>query len=58
MGQPVVHFEVVGKWGVERWFRIPAGLFRQLEEVRTGSAHVFAAPPKRKTVSKFFLNPE
>jgi hypothetical protein len=38
-----VHFEVVGKWGVERWFRIPVGLYQELEAIRTDSPFVFAA---------------
>jgi hypothetical protein len=38
-----VHFEVVGKWGVERWFRIPQPLFRELLANRTDSPFVFAA---------------
>lgn len=38
-----VHFEVVGKWGVERWFRIPDPLYRQMLTHRTGSPFVFAA---------------
>lgn len=38
-----VHFEIVGKWGVERWVRIPFGLFCELEGIRTGSDYVFAA---------------
>jgi integrase len=38
-----VHFEVVGKWGVERWFRIPFSLYRELEVIRTESSFVFAA---------------
>jgi GNAT superfamily N-acetyltransferase len=46
-GRPVaaaeVHFEVVGKWGVERWFRIPGPLFRELLVHRTDSPFVFAA---------------
>src|SRR5262249_29194547 len=29
------HFEVVGKWGVERWFRIPEALYRELLALRT-----------------------
>ncbi len=38
-----VHFEVVGKWGVERWFRIPNPLYRDLLAQRTASPFVFAA---------------
>ena len=38
-----VHFETVGKWGVEKWFRIPAGLYEELQKLRTNSPFVFAA---------------
>lgn len=38
-----VHFEVEGKWGVERWFRIPDPLYRQMLAHRTASPFVFAA---------------
>jgi len=37
------HFEIVGKWGVERWFRIPQSLFEGLTAIRTASRYVFAA---------------
>lgn len=37
-----VHFEIVGKWGIERWVRIPCGLFRALDAHRTASDFVFA----------------
>ena len=38
-----VHFETVGKWGVEKWFRLPAGLYEELQKLRTDSPYVFAA---------------
>ncbi len=38
-----VHFEVVGKWGVEKWFRIPDSLYEELLAFRTKSPYVFAA---------------
>lgn len=38
-----VHFEVEGKWGVERWFRIPKQVYRELQSFRTKSPFVFAA---------------
>jgi hypothetical protein len=38
--KPVViaesHFEIVGKWGVERWFRIPEPLYRELLARKNG----------------------
>jgi len=37
------HFTIVGKWGVERWFRIPANLYLDLTTTRTDSPFVFAA---------------
>jgi integrase len=38
------HFEVVGKWGVERWFRIPPPVYCDLLALRTPpSQFVFAA---------------
>lgn len=39
------HFDVVCKWGVRKWFRVPDRLFRELESVRTGSPFVFGAYP-------------
>jgi integrase len=38
-----VHFEVIGKASVEKWFRIPDGLYQELLSVRTESPFVFAA---------------
>lgn len=38
-----VHFQVVGKWGVERWFRIPESLYQQMLAYRADSSFVFAA---------------
>jgi len=40
-----VHFEVVGKWNVLKWFRIPEPVYRDLEAIRTDSAFVFGAFP-------------
>lgn len=37
------HFEIVGKWGVEKWFRIPEGLHLDLMKIKTKSPFVFAA---------------
>lgn len=36
------HFHIVGKWGVERWFRVPEGLYRDALRLRNGP-YVFAA---------------
>jgi integrase len=38
------HFEVVGKWGVQRWFRIPEAVYQELDALRCpGNPFVFAA---------------
>ena len=37
------HFEIVGKWGVERWFRLPDPVCQELFAFRTSSPFVFAA---------------
>jgi integrase len=36
------HFRVIGKRGVEKWFRVPDGLYRELLQVRADSSYVFA----------------
>lgn len=41
------YFQIVGKWGVEKWFRIPDGLYRELLALRTDSPFVFAAYPEQ-----------
>ena len=38
-----IHFHLIGKWGVERWFQIPAGLHDELKEIRADSPFVFAS---------------
>lgn len=38
-----IHFEVICKWGVERWFRIPENLYQELLALRAESPFVFAA---------------
>lgn len=46
-GLRVVHgecrFEIVGKWSVEKWFRLPEAVYRVLLELKTASPFVFAA---------------
>jgi len=37
------HFEIVGKWGVEKWARLPEGLMHELQALRVRSPFVFAA---------------
>lgn len=37
------HFEIVCKWGVEKWFRVPETLYRELLQIKTNSPFVFAA---------------
>jgi integrase len=46
------HFQIVGKWGVEKWFRVPEGLYRELLALRTDSPFVFAVYPKQ--VRRFY----
>lgn len=41
------HFEVVGKWGIDKWFRIPETLYQELLAIRTDSSFVFAAYPEQ-----------
>ncbi|OAI41509.1 hypothetical protein AYO40_00300 [Planctomycetaceae bacterium SCGC AG-212-D15] len=36
------HFQIIGKWGVERWFRLPEALYQELLAYRTDSPFVFA----------------
>ena len=38
-----VHFDMVGKWRVRKWFRIPPCLYDELLAVRTDSNYVFDA---------------
>ena len=37
------HFEIIGKWGIERWFRLPEAVYQELLGFRTSSPFVFAA---------------
>ncbi len=37
------HFDIVGKWNVEKWFRVPEALHTELQGIRTDSSFVFAA---------------
>lgn len=39
------HFDVVCKWGVRKWFRVPDRLHRGLEAIHTDSPFVFGAYP-------------
>jgi integrase len=36
------HFQIVGKWGVEKWFRIPESLYAELLKMKGSSPYVFA----------------
>jgi integrase len=36
------HFQVVGKWGVEKWFRLPESLYQDLLALKGISPYVFA----------------
>ncbi|HEU5116835.1 MAG TPA: hypothetical protein VFT74_09195, partial [Isosphaeraceae bacterium] len=35
------HFEIVGKWGIDKWFRIPEALYRELLALKIDSPYVF-----------------
>ena len=37
------HFKIIGKWGIDKWFRIPEPLYQELLSSRTPSPFVFAA---------------
>ena len=41
------HFEIIGKWGVEKWARIPGGLYHELLGLKTANPHVFSAYNKQ-----------
>jgi hypothetical protein len=41
------HFEIVGKWGIDKWFRVPEVLYQELLSLRTDSPFVFAAYPRQ-----------
>lgn len=41
------HFEIVGKWSVRKWFRIPKGLYDELTALKVNDPHVFAAYNKQ-----------
>jgi integrase len=47
------HFESVGKWGVDKWFRIPEAVYRELLGIRTDSPYVFGA--YNSQLREFFL---
>lgn len=37
------HFESIGKWGVDKWFRLPERVFEELQAFKTDSPYVFDA---------------
>jgi integrase len=37
------HFESIGKWGVDKWFRLPQRVFEELLAFKTSSPYVFDA---------------
>lgn len=41
------HFDIVGKWGIRKWFRVPELLIRDLEAIKTDSPNVFGAFPSQ-----------
>ncbi|WP_166820099.1 hypothetical protein [Thalassoroseus pseudoceratinae] len=42
-----VHFDIVGKWGVRKWFRIPSRLYEDLLRIKTEGDYVFGAYPQQ-----------
>ena len=38
-----IHFDVIGKWSIDKWFRIPSEIYQELLAIRTDSPFVFAA---------------
>ena len=36
------HFQIIGKWGVEKWARVPDGLYREILAFKTANPYVFA----------------
>ena len=48
------HFDSVGKWGVRKWFRVPAKLFGELESLRSESPYVFGCYAEQ--LREFYLS--
>ncbi|MBL8795030.1 MAG: hypothetical protein JNM56_14060 [Planctomycetia bacterium] len=48
------HFEIEGKRGVKKWFRVPDGLFGELVKTRSDSPFVFAAYTEQ--IKRYFEN--
>ena len=40
-----VHFDIVGKWGIRKWFRVPSKLYEELLSIQTSSPFVFGVYP-------------
>ncbi|QDT59502.1 hypothetical protein SV7mr_20090 [Stieleria bergensis] len=40
-----IHFDILGKWRVRKWFRIPGRLYEELLQIKTDSEYVFGAYP-------------
>jgi len=38
-----IHFDIVGKWGVRKWFRVPGQLYEELLAIRCDSPFIFGA---------------
>jgi integrase len=50
------HFEIIGKWGVEKWARIPEGLMNELRGFQSDNGYVFNA--YNKQLRQFYLASE
>ena len=48
-----IHLEIRGKCGVEKWARIPNGLYQELLGIRTSSPYIFAA--YNQQLRKFYM---
>lgn len=40
-----IHFDIIGKWNVRKWFRLPSTVYEELCRIRTDSPYVFAVYP-------------
>lgn len=47
IGENEFHFEIVGKWGVEKWARIPTSLYNGLVSIKTDNTYVFGDYPNQ-----------
>lgn len=53
-----MHFDILGKWGVQKWARVPRRLYDNVLEHRTDNPFVFAAFPQQLKAHYQFLGLE